>query len=89
MCSKQLAMSTTSKEMKTVAPTNGVEKEVENGHAVATEANGRAVLGDMVDWAGEDEVERPMNWTNKRKAKQIVVICYNTFLTYVVSLDPM
>ncbi|OAF98836.1 MFS transporter [Paraphaeosphaeria sporulosa] len=58
-----------------------VEKEVENDQAVAIEEDGRTVQGDVVDWAGEDDVEKPLNWTNKRKAKQIVVICYNTFLT--------
>jgi hypothetical protein len=36
---------------------------------------------DIVDWEGEGDPHKPMNWTNARKAKNIVVICYCTFLT--------
>ncbi|KAF2744929.1 benomyl/methotrexate resistance protein [Sporormia fimetaria CBS 119925] len=35
----------------------------------------------LVDWEGEDDPQKPMNWTRARKAKNIVVICYLTFLT--------
>ncbi|ORY17172.1 major facilitator superfamily domain-containing protein [Clohesyomyces aquaticus] len=37
--------------------------------------------GNLVDWDGADDLAKPMNWPNTRKAKNIVVICYLTFLT--------
>ncbi|KAF2437533.1 MFS general substrate transporter [Karstenula rhodostoma CBS 690.94] len=74
-------MSATDQETKTDAPTTEIDKEVERGQAVAIEEDGGAWQGDVVDWAGEDDVEKPLNWTNQRKIKQILVICYNTFLT--------
>ena len=69
------------KEMENGAAT----KEVEHDAAVAIEENGRLARDDVVEWAGVDDVDKPLNWTKKRKTKQIVVICYNTFLTYVKS----
>lgn len=38
---------------------------------------------DVVDWEGVDDPAKPLNWTNARKAKNIIVICYTTFLTCV------
>ncbi|KAF2259388.1 MFS general substrate transporter [Lojkania enalia] len=36
---------------------------------------------DLVDWEGDDDPQKPVNWTNARKTKNIIVICYCTFLT--------
>jgi hypothetical protein len=74
-------MGTPDKDTSVDAPASDAEKEVESGAAVAVEENGGAAEDDVVDWAGDDDVERPMNWAKKRKVKQILVICYNTFLT--------
>lgn len=76
-------MSVADKEMGADAPTRQTEKETGTGSGeIAVEENGRALDDDVVDWAGEEDVEKPLNWKNKRKVKQILVICYNTFLTY-------
>ncbi|KAF2659727.1 membrane transporter [Lophiostoma macrostomum CBS 122681] len=40
-----------------------------------------APVSDIVGWEGEDDPSKPMNWPNSRKAKNIIVICYCTFLT--------
>lgn len=75
-------MSPVDKEMSAPAPVQKTEKEVEAGDdEVATEEGRTASEDNVVDWAGEDDAEKPLNWTNKRKVKQILVICYNTFLT--------
>lgn len=36
---------------------------------------------DLVGWDGESDPHKPINWSNAKKAKNIVVICYCTFLT--------
>ncbi|XTI87743.1 MFS general substrate transporter [Cenococcum geophilum] len=36
---------------------------------------------DLIDWDGPNDPKKPMNWKNSRKAKNIIVICYCTFLT--------
>lgn len=36
---------------------------------------------EIVDWDGASDPSKPMNWANTRKAKNIIVICYCTFLT--------
>ena len=69
--------------MKSDKAQAALAKETSNGVEVAAEESG-AMREDVVDWAGEDDVEKPLNWTNKRKAKNIVMICYNTFLTYAL-----
>lgn len=38
---------------------------------------------DLVDWDGENDPEKPLNWARLRKTKNIVIICYLTFLTFV------
>jgi hypothetical protein len=48
----------------------------------AEEQAGALVAEDVVDWEGDDDVEKPVNWSTGRKLKNIVVICYTTFLTY-------
>jgi hypothetical protein len=81
-CSKQLAMTGAAvKEMSVDARASDTEKEAGNGAAGAAEESGGAAGDDVVDWAGDDDVEKPLNWAKKRKVKQILVICYNTFLT--------
>lgn len=40
----------------------------------------------IVDWDGDDDPAYPMNWTNARKFKNVSVICYCTFLTYVTTM---
>ena len=40
---------------------------------------------DLVDWDGPNDPKKPMNWKNSRKAKNIIVICYCTFLTFASS----
>jgi hypothetical protein len=44
---------------------------------------------DLVDWDGESDPHKPMNWTRMRKVKNIVVICYLTFLTSVLSISSL
>lgn len=56
-----------------------IENDLQNTGDV--ENSNRIVTGDVVDWTDEDDPEKPLNWTNVRKAKNIVVICYCTFLT--------
>lgn len=44
----------------------------------------KCVLADssgVVDWECESDPLKPMNWRNARKAKNIIVICYCSFLT--------
>lgn len=41
-------------------------------------------LADLVDWDGDSDPHKPMNWTAPRKIKNIIVICYLTFLTSVM-----
>ena len=36
---------------------------------------------DLIDWDGPNDPKKPVNWKNSRKAKNIIVICYCTFLT--------
>ncbi|PVH95736.1 MFS general substrate transporter [Periconia macrospinosa] len=45
------------------------------------ENSSASVAEDVVDWKGEDDPEKPMNWSKARKAKNIIVICYCSFLT--------
>jgi hypothetical protein len=40
-----------------------------------------APISDIVGWDGDDDPLKPMNWPNSTKAKNIIVICYCTFLT--------
>lgn len=40
---------------------------------------------DLVDWESETDPRKPMNWTKARKTKNIVIICYSTFLTSVTA----
>ncbi|KAH7138829.1 benomyl/methotrexate resistance protein [Dendryphion nanum] len=35
----------------------------------------------LIDWDGPSDPQKPLNWTSARKFKNIVVICYCTFLT--------
>ncbi|KAF2188979.1 MFS general substrate transporter [Zopfia rhizophila CBS 207.26] len=42
---------------------------------------GDAVDLNIVDWDGPNDPKNPMNWINAKKAKNILVICYLTFLT--------
>jgi len=37
----------------------------------------------LVDWESESDPQKPMNWPMARKTKNIVAICYSTFLTLV------
>jgi hypothetical protein len=58
------------------ATSNETEKEIATVAAVHD-----TVSADVIDWDGEDDPLKPMNWTNIRKFKNIIVICYCTFLT--------
>jgi hypothetical protein len=35
----------------------------------------------LVDWVGPDDPENPFNWTTSRKARLLVIMAFNTFLT--------
>jgi len=47
--------------------------------------NQQTPITNIVDWEGDADPQKPMNWSNTRKAKNIVVICYVTFLTWVTN----
>lgn len=55
------------------ATSDGTEKGIASVQDTAS--------SDIIDWDGEDDSAKPMNWTNIRKFKNIIVICYCTFLT--------
>jgi hypothetical protein len=57
-----------------------MSNETEKGTATAAAVHD-TVPSDVIDWDGEDDPLKPMNWTNIRKFKNIIVICYCTFLT--------
>jgi len=67
---------------RTQAAEVGIDKETA-GDEVATGEHEAETRQNIVDWEGDDDEEKPQNWGNGRKARNIVVICYNTFLTYV------
>jgi hypothetical protein len=50
-------------------------------HQVETGDVEKQVGSDVIDWQGLDDPEKPVNWSNARKVKNIRVIWYNTFLT--------
>ncbi|KAF2688335.1 MFS general substrate transporter [Lentithecium fluviatile CBS 122367] len=63
------------KELRDVAGGNvsyGSEEEASAGGLGAD---------NVVDWEGEEDTEKPLNWSTARKLKNFVVICYTTFLT--------
>jgi hypothetical protein len=41
------------------------------------------VAQEKVDWDGPDDPENPMNWSNRKKMQQLVLMAANTFITYV------
>jgi hypothetical protein len=41
------------------------------------------VAQEKVDWDGPDDPENPMNWTQRKKMQQLVLMAANTFITYV------
>lgn len=43
-------------------------------------------VDEVVNWYEDDDPEKPLNWSNLRKFKTIVVVCYCTFLTYVLTV---
>ncbi|KAF2106212.1 putative MFS multidrug transporter [Lophiotrema nucula] len=61
-----------------------IEKEVEDSTKTNSDADIEAraeTQESLVDWGGEDDPAKPMNWGNWRKSRNIVTICYCTFLT--------
>ncbi|KAF9891852.1 hypothetical protein FE257_003337 [Aspergillus nanangensis] len=40
---------------------------------------------DQVDWDGPDDVANPMNWPTGKKARQLVLMAFNTFITPLAS----
>jgi hypothetical protein len=42
---------------------------------------------DCVDWDGPDDPAKPVNWPLRKKAKNIAIICYLSFLTLVPPLS--
>lgn len=45
------------------------------------EGTGRGTEPEVVDWDSDEDPQKPINWSNVRKFKNIVVVCYSTFLT--------
>lgn len=57
-----------------------VEKQ-RRGHA--TDVGDHAVCDEeRIDWDEPDDPEKPMNWPTGKKARNIIIICYVTFLTF-------
>jgi len=56
--------------------------EKQQDDAAVAETNIAVNDEDLVDWDGPNDPKKPMNWKNSRKAKNIIVICYCTFLTF-------
>ena len=65
----------------------GSTKQEKNPSDVNKEAGPVQELpADLVDWDGDADPHKPMNWSNLRKFKNIIVICYLTFLTSVIRI---
>jgi hypothetical protein len=72
-----------------VSQHQSTENEIEKGsHVVAQTIDARngeesalPIDANIADWNSDDDRLKPMNWTNVCKAKNIVVICYKSFLT--------
>ena len=67
---------------------NAGTKDFEEDVEVSTKTNSdadvearAATQENLVDWEGENDPTKPMNWGNWRKARNIVTVCYCTFLT--------
>lgn len=60
-------------------PSDDLEKQQDD--AAVAETDVAVNDEDLVDWDGPNDPKKPMNWKNSRKAKNIIVICYCTFLT--------
>ncbi|KAF2792915.1 MFS general substrate transporter [Melanomma pulvis-pyrius CBS 109.77] len=52
-----------------------------NVHSKDEEEHQHTRTTEVVDWKCENDPQKPINWSNARKAKNIIVICYCTFLT--------
>lgn len=35
----------------------------------------------IVDFEGPDDAENPVNWPTKKKARQLILMSFNTFMT--------
>lgn len=44
--------------------------------------DGKAQDPNLVTWDGPDDPENPFNWKPYKKARQLVFMAFNTFLTY-------
>jgi hypothetical protein len=44
--------------------------------------DGDAKDPNLVTWDGPDDPENPFNWKTYKKARQLVFMAFNTFLTY-------
>lgn len=53
------------------------ENQKETDDAVCT----TSVDDDCVDWAGPNDPSNPVNWASRKKAKNLAIICYLSFLT--------
>jgi hypothetical protein len=82
---EKMAVQDIEKDSESVATVEGsnTQKKSDTDPELAEEPTPSA---ELVDWDGESDPHKPMNWTTTRKAKNIVVICYLTFLTLVHSI---
>ena len=79
--------STNTEDLPTAAnsPTasNSPERDIENAQPLKVFANSSEgpVDPDVVDWNGDDDPEKPINWPAKKKWRNIFVISALTLLT--------
>ncbi|KAF2734462.1 putative MFS multidrug transporter [Polyplosphaeria fusca] len=66
-------------------PSSTIKKEsLDSPHAADPEAP-PAPSTNIVDWSSATDPSKPINWSTRRKAKNMLIICYCTFLTPLAS----
>lgn len=60
--------------------------DLEKGQPPATVQPTERHQDNIVDYDGPDDPENPFNWPRWKKGRQLVLMAFNTFITYVLLL---